>query len=293
MSNNIKYSKDLFETEESDQFAIATRHITPNTADPARTHFHDFYEILYYYQGSRNLTVNNTTAILNELTIAFIGPYKFHKTSKVDNNGCKRILINFTYDFIRDLDNEFDNKLLTCFNSPTNTITFSSNQSAVFRELIQSLLYENNTKKDSYSIHMVKTILSHLLLLSSRSISGSSADLSNNTVSAYYSKILDIADFIKNNYQQKITLDFLSREHFIDKYVLSREFKRIIGVSFVDYLNSVRINVALSLLLDSNNNITTIAYDCGFNSLVHFERTFKKHTNMTAMEYIKNNRITT
>ena len=69
MSNgNIKFSKDLFEKKEFRQFAMETRHIKPNNIDPATTHFHDFYEILYYYQGARNLTVNNTSAVLNENT---------------------------------------------------------------------------------------------------------------------------------------------------------------------------------------------------------------------------------
>ena len=66
--------------------------------------------------------------------------------------------------------------------------------------------------------------------------------------------------------------------------MISREFKRIMDMSFVDYVNNVRINTAQALLLSSNSNITTIAYECGFDSLVHFERTFKK-------DYMKKNRI--
>lgn len=292
MSNgNIKFSKDLFEKKEFRQFAMETRHIKPNNIDPATTHFHDFYEILYYYQGARNLTVNNTSAVLNENTIAFIAPYKFHRTSNADNNGCKRILINFTYDFIQDLDNEFDNMLLTCFHAPTNTITFSAQQSTMIRELFQSLLYEHSSKKDSYSPHIVKTMLVQLLLFSSRTISNTTSAVASTTASAYYTKILDIADYIKNNYHQKISLDMLSKNFSINKYVISREFKRIMDMSFVDYVNNVRINTAQALLLSSNSNITTIAYEYGFDSLVHFERTFKKQTQMTAQDYMKKNRI--
>lgn len=292
MSNdNIKFSRDLFERKEVRQFAMETRHIKPNNIDPSTTHFHDFYEILYYYQGSRNLTVNNTTAVLNENTVAFIAPYKLHKTSNADNNGCKRILINFTYDFIQNLDDKFDNMLLTCFHSPTNAITFSAQQSTMIRELFQSLLYEYSSKKDAYSPHIVTTMLVQLLLFSSRTISNTTSAITSTTASAYYTKILNIADYIKNNYQQKISLDLLSEKFSINKYVISREFKRIMDLSFVDYVNSIRINSAQALLLNSNSNITAIAYECGFDSLVHFERTFKKQTQMTAQDYMKKNRI--
>lgn len=291
MSNtSIEFSRDLL-AQKTHQFAIETRHIPPNNIDPPAAHFHDFYEILYYYQGARHLTVNNSSATLNGDTVAFIAPYKFHRTSNADHHGCKRILINFTYDFIRDFDDIFDNRLLTCFHAPANTITFSAQQTAMLRELFQLLLYEHSSQRDSYAPHLVKTALIQLLLFSSRTLSNTASAVSSTTASAYYSKILNIADFIKNNYRQKISLDLLADTFSINKYVLSREFKRIMDMSFVDYVNQVRISTAQALLLNSSSSITSVAYDCGFDSLVHFERTFKKQTQMTAQEYIRANRI--
>lgn len=82
----------------------------------------------------------------------------------------------------------------------------------------------------------------------------------------------------------------LETEFQISKFIISREFKIIIGQSFVDYLNNIRIQRAQTLLTSNiKKNITDIAFECGFDSLPHFTRTFKKHTGLTPTQFIKNN----
>jgi AraC-like DNA-binding protein len=64
-------------------------------------------------------------------------------------------------------------------------------------------------------------------------------------------------------------------------------FKENYRVTFVEYLNSVRIGHACRLLSDNEKNIVEIAYSCGFNTLANFNRQFKKFKNMTPSEYRK------
>ncbi|MFD2726459.1 helix-turn-helix domain-containing protein [Hyunsoonleella rubra] len=48
------------------------------------------------------------------------------------------------------------------------------------------------------------------------------------------------------------------------------------GHSFVTFLNKTRIESACHYLLTSNLSIKDIAYSCGFDSISHFNRTFKR-----------------
>ena len=64
-------------------------------------------------------------------------------------------------------------------------------------------------------------------------------------------------------------------------------FKNHYRVTFVEYLNEIRVGHACKLLNDPNKNIVEAAYECGFNNLANFNRQFKKLKKMTPTEYRK------
>jgi len=62
----------------------------------------------------------------------------------------------------------------------------------------------------------------------------------------------------------------------ISKYHFCRLFKQLTGKSAGDYICQLRINNALTLLRESDLNITEIAMASGFNDTNYFCRVFKK-----------------
>ena len=61
----------------------------------------------------------------------------------------------------------------------------------------------------------------------------------------------------------------------------SRAFQRQTGMTFVRYINSMRINRACELLTGGKRRITDICYEVGFNNLSNFNRQFFALKNMT------------
>jgi AraC-like DNA-binding protein len=64
-----------------------------------------------------------------------------------------------------------------------------------------------------------------------------------------------------------------------------RNFRKRTGMSFVEYLHSVRINNAKKLLQQSKLYVDDISYECGFNTVSFFNRKFKESTGMTPRQY--------
>lgn len=64
-----------------------------------------------------------------------------------------------------------------------------------------------------------------------------------------------------------------------------RAFKRRTGMTFVEYIHSIRINSAKKMLLQTSLYVDDICYECGFNSLSFFDRVFKERTGKTPREY--------
>ncbi|MCM2676115.1 AraC family transcriptional regulator [Alkalicoccobacillus plakortidis] len=93
--------------------------------------------------------------------------------------------------------------------------------------------------------------------------------------------------YIESHLDQKLELDELARRASISSAHLSRVFKKYLGIGLSEYITSKRMAKAKQQLLHSNENIETIAEACGFASMPHFYRTFKKHNEMTPTIYRK------
>ena len=104
----------------------------------------------------------------------------------------------------------------------------------------------------------------------------------NNTI---LDKLKLIQTYLDQNYRSKISLDQLAEDYYISKYHLCREFKRIYGVTLVNYITVKRITYAKELLRFSNKNIEEIAEACGYPDASYFNKVFQKMEGMTGSEY--------
>jgi len=68
---------------------------------------------------------------------------------------------------------------------------------------------------------------------------------------------------------------------------LSVSFQTKLGISFSDYLQSIRMHHAKALLKNTDLPITEVCFRAGYRNLSHFLRVFKKNVGATPKEYRK------
>jgi two-component system response regulator YesN len=107
---------------------------------------------------------------------------------------------------------------------------------------------------------------------------------SNVTLSQYH-KIQQAVRFINDNYRTDIRLDAVAKEAAMSPAHFSRIFRKVMGLSYQEYLNSRRITKAKNLLRTSAQSVTEIAFSLGFADPTGFGRIFKKLTGQTPSSY--------
>jgi AraC-like DNA-binding protein len=98
----------------------------------------------------------------------------------------------------------------------------------------------------------------------------------------------EIIDFLFNKFADSHRLEDLAKSAGMPPQSFCRHFKKRTGMTVVEYLHSVRINMAKKLLQQSKFYVDDICYETGFNSVSFFNRKFKEVTGMTPMEYRRN-----
>lgn len=100
-----------------------------------------------------------------------------------------------------------------------------------------------------------------------------------------------IAEFCNLRYRERLSLEMLERELHISKFYISHVINERLGVSFSDYVNSIRVNEASRLMLETDKTLKEISAEVGFGTVRSFDRVFKKHKNETAREYRMRNSV--
>jgi len=84
-----------------------------------------------------------------------------------------------------------------------------------------------------------------------------------------------VIGYIQQHYRDKLTLDGLANLGDVSQRTLTREFRRALGCSPIDYLIRLRINHAVTQITTSDVNLTDIAFEVGFQDSNYFARQFR------------------
>jgi len=91
--------------------------------------------------------------------------------------------------------------------------------------------------------------------------------------------------FIGEHQTESISLDQMAKVLNVSTFYFCKMFKKATGLTFTSYLSRTRIERAKNLLLNPNIRVSEVAYDCGFISLTHFNRIFKRVTGKSPTDY--------
>jgi len=91
--------------------------------------------------------------------------------------------------------------------------------------------------------------------------------------------------YIADNYDQKITIENVSKSTGLHKNYAMKLFNRVMRVSIKQYINQLRLQHAQALLIDTENPVLNIALEAGFGSVSRFYDIFQREFKMSPLEF--------
>jgi AraC family transcriptional regulator len=99
--------------------------------------------------------------------------------------------------------------------------------------------------------------------------------------------VSQLREILHDTKTEEWTLTSLAAALDIHPVHLSRGFPKYFGVNLGDYIRSIKVQRALSMLAGSQLSLTDIAYDCGFADQSHFIRCFKAVNHLKPAQFRK------
>lgn len=276
--------KNIIFEERTKNFRIS--HIVQkNSYNMKKQHLHREYEIYYLIQGERFYFIDGQTYHVNPGSLVLVPSGTIHRTTSViSTDSHERILLILNEEWMNPFLRQTGmSPLDSYFNQPV--IQLDSYKQKYLRRLYDDIYQEMATKQANYEV-AIKMKLTEILILISR-CSTIAAKTTSTVVSksAKHTKVNEASMYIKEHFMEPISLQQIADHIFVSRGYLSNIFNEVTGFKLTEYINIQRINHAKELLANSDDSITDIAGNSGFESITYFEKIFRQTTGVTPLKY--------
>ena len=242
-------------------------------------HWHNHMEIIYILEGSLEVAINNSVyTVLKDQLIA-ISPRDIHST--INKHGNKSILLQIPYEFLENNIKDVQNLHFDCtpYIMDTEKIPYQKD----IKLLLKSFAAFYDSKPLGYKLKTNSIIYDLLFILVNKfSTFIPQADIQNTV--RYLDRLDLITKYVKSHYDNSISLDEISAHAGLNPEYFSRFFKKYMGMTFLNYLNSIRLQHFYIDLTNTDYSITELLEKNGFTNYKIFMKLFKETYGCTPKE---------
>jgi AraC-like DNA-binding protein len=151
---------------------------------------------------------------------------------------------------------------------------------------LRAIFFEQSQSRRWSSAIIVGQVLLMLSKIARRVELGAKDDEqpSSNEIEAVV-RVRDYIAKLDSNFHEAETIESAASRLKLSPRTLTHHFRRIAGVSRLQYILQLRLQHARYLLRESNESVTSIAFACGFDDLSNFFRIFRQHEKVSPSQW--------
>lgn len=269
---NLKESQQSFKF-----FRRATKAFTPYW------HFHPELELTLIYRGQGTRFIGDSILPFSDLDLVLVGKnVPHHWVSQANDNEQVAYVLQFSDEIFKTF-RECD-RLKVLFIKAKRGVQFKNPNKQLIR-IIKEFEDLNELERISALLKLLGILEVHqdYNLLTSEQYK---IRLEKTSRQLKFSRI---NNYILEHLDKRLSVSEVSQVAHMVPQSFCRWFKKHSGHSFISFVNITRIENACQLILTKDLSIQAIAFSSGFESISHFNRTFKKLKGISPSEYKKSN----
>ncbi|MDQ6420545.1 AraC family transcriptional regulator [Paenibacillus sp. LHD-117] len=261
-----------------------------DTKSPERElpdHLHERMELVYVYRGKGTMFIDQKLYDMKDGDLFIIPSHSIHRAMPDPIDPVTSTAVFFgpglvTFGKLDDTYNAF-----RCFELANKRKHYRMELPDELKIKTESALEEIQTEleqqKTGYRQAAALLFQQWLLQINREAKATLTVGLDHSSIGPQWMQ--DILYYISAHLENDLSLSALARQASVTGSHFSRVFKQLTGLNVTDYVNLKRVALTKELLLASDDNVGTIAERCGFDSLPHFHRIFKRVTGETPAAY--------
>ena len=240
-------------------------------------HDHEYWEFLVLYKGSFTHTINGETMVISHGDAFLIRPEDIHKLIS-NTEGTAHLNIMLDTNLFESFINLYSPNLLNVLKSK-KYIHVSLND----MQIEKFIAYSNLLKQDD-SVIKDRDLISSLLISYILDIT---VEQNMAVINDKPKWLMQLIDRINKQENMAWTVKDVLNEASYSHSHLTREFKKYLNCTIVEYLTRVKIAAASDYLIHSDKTVSEIASILGYDSVSHLNHIFKKTTGTNPLKYRK------
>ncbi|MDQ0300117.1 AraC-like DNA-binding protein/quercetin dioxygenase-like cupin family protein [Salibacterium salarium] len=264
MSNHIK------KTPVNEMELYESKH---NEKDIVNNHYHTTHQILYVLDGKGKCTMDSEDYLLESDNVAIVPPFTNH--SIVSDSKMTVLVLEFNESFLSD---EVKKELLPLVFDTSRVLKMSLFDSSELRQLLRKMLYEQS-HGDTLRFLAMKLFLAELLFVLIRSYQ------TNQISDTNMLRVEWLRNYINTHYFEISGSEDIAKKMGMSTRYIHSIFKEHYGKTPMQHLTEVRLELVKKMLIETDNDIASICFEVGFESVSTFYRVFKKYVGVPPNQY--------
>ncbi len=237
---------------------------------------------LYVNRANGSLVTHEKVHPMKKGALYFVGAKKSHYTvpDNIDTYVRDKLFLPLSrFEAIRELCDE-NNRFTQLFTSDKLVYAQIPLQEQGKVEQLFSELQKHQTD-ERYSQALLVSVCAKLFVYLDK------YTINHLPVSTTSNFVFKAIEYINKHITEALTVDEISTAVFMSKYYFCRKFKKITGLSVMEYILITRLSLAQEMLLNEKLTVSQISDQCGFSSLAYFCNIFKQRNGQTPLQYRK------
>lgn len=254
-------------------------------------HHRDSWELSYVICGRGERIIGGVTSSFEEGDLVLVVPNMDHgwffNPSYTDEDGnIECITVMWTTKLMIQLSAIFPEwkDVVEKFQNQKMSVLFNHNEN---KELVNALYALAREKSYSASSRLME-----LIIRITGSLHNISKEIGSVKLSQAESRLQQINVYTCCNYARQVSIDEIASHVGMNRSAFCTFFKKQTGNTYVSFLNEYRLKVAYHLLSNTDSNISTVCWQCGFNDLAYFDKLFKKAFDTSPSEIKRSKEMT-